>query len=86
MEPMWDCIGFFHKDLYFFLFFGIATLLARRLVCRRLIIVFDFSSAYYNFMFFVVLLRRFICLGAIKTSKADSISKISYYDCQYVDE
>ena len=37
-------------------------------------------------MFVIILLWRFICLGAIKTSKANSISKISYYDRQYVKE
>ena len=45
------------------------------MVCRRLITVFGLSSACYDVVFFVILLRRFISMGAIQTGKADSISQ-----------
>ena len=45
--------------------------------------VFDLSSTCYDVMFFVILLRRFIFVGAIQTSKTDSISQI--YQIMVVD-
>ena len=39
------------------------------------IVGFGFSSTCYDMMLFVVLLRRFICVGAIQTGKVNSISQ-----------
>ena len=61
--------------------FFIAIVLLRRLVCPCLITTFDLSSAYSDVVFFIVLFRYFTCVGAIQTSKADSINfrYLSYY-------
>ena len=45
------------------------------LVFRHLIAAFGSSSACYDDVLFVVLLWRFICVGAIETDKADLISR-----------
>ena len=37
---------------------------------------FGLSSAYYDVVLFVVLLRHFICIGVIQTGKTDSLSYI----------
>ena len=42
---------------------------------RSLITTFDLLSAYYDVMFFVVLLRCFICVSVIQTDKTDSIDR-----------
>ena len=39
---------------------------------HTLIVAFEFSLAYYNVVFFIILLKYFICVGAIQTSKANS--------------
>ena len=46
------------------------------LVCRYLITAFDLTSACYDLILFVVLLRRFIYVGAIQIDKIDLISQI----------
>ena len=57
------------------LVFHVIVVLSRRLVCRRLIKMFGLSLACYNMIFFLILLRCFICLRAIQTSKMDSINR-----------
>ena len=47
----------------------------QRLDYRHLITVFGLSSTYYNVVLFIMFLRRFICVGAIQTSKADLINR-----------
>ena len=43
--------------------------------CRSLITTFDLLSACYDVMFFVFLLRYFICVSVIQTNKTDSIDR-----------
>ena len=40
------------------------------------LLTFGLSSAYYKVMLIVVLLRRFICVGAVQTGKAYLINQI----------
>ena len=58
-----------------YLVFYVIVVLLRRLVSRHLIVMFDLSSIYYDVMFFIILLRCFICVRAIQTNKANSISQ-----------
>ena len=41
----------------------------RRLICCHLIMAFGLSLAFYDVVLFVVLLQRFICVGAIQKAK-----------------
>ena len=45
------------------------------MVCCHLIAPFGSSFSCYDEVLFVVLLRRFICVGAIETGKTDLISQ-----------
>ena len=64
----------FPQRFKFYLIFYIVVVLIRCLVCRRLITTFDFLSACYDVVLFVILLQCFICVEAIQIGKADSIS------------
>ena len=50
------------------------VVLLQRLVCRHLITTFGLSSLCYDVVFFVVLLLRFIFMGAVQIGKVDSIN------------
>ena len=65
---------YFYENLGFILFFVLSFYW--HLVCRYLITAFDLTSSCYDLMLFVVLLRRFICVGAIQIDKMDLISQI----------
>ena len=70
----------FYKNLGSFVVFLVVIFLSRRLVCRRrLITTFDLSLAYSDVVFFIILFRYFTCVGAIQTSKVDSINFFGYF-------
>ena len=76
----------FQKDLNFFFFFVLSSFY-QSLVCRRLNTRFNLASTCYDVILFVVLLRHFICVRVIQTSKSSGFdqSKISNYDRQNVE-
>ena len=69
----------FYKNLGSSIVFLVVIFLSRRLVCRRLITTFDLSLAYSDVVFFIILFRYFTSVGAIQTSKADSINFLGYF-------
>ena len=69
----------FYKKLVSSVVFLVVIFLSRRLVCRRFITTFDLSLAYSDVVFFIILFQYFTCVGAIQTSKADSINFFGYF-------
>ena len=65
----------------------ISQIFRYHLVFRIVIAAFGFSSAFYNMMFFFVLLQHFICVGD-DSDKYNGFNqtKISNYGHQYVEE